>query len=54
MSAGVDEWSIVGINGKRKKNTDWILSRLTAADEERIVEACNEYAGDGYEDDYDY
>lgn len=53
MSAGVDEWSIVGINGKRKKNTDWILNRLTAADEERIVEACNEQSGDGYEDDYE-
>lgn len=54
MSAGVDEWSIVGINGKPKKNTDWILSRLTAADEERIIEACNEYAGDDGCDDYDY
>lgn len=38
----VDEWSIVGINGKRKKNTDWILKRLSAADEERITEACYE------------
>jgi hypothetical protein len=38
----VDEWSIVGINGTAKKNTDWILKRLTAADNERIVEACNE------------
>jgi hypothetical protein len=37
----VDNWEIVGVNGKRKKNTDWILKRLTAADEERIAEACN-------------
>lgn len=36
----VDEWSIVGINGKAKKNTDWILKRLSAADEARINEAC--------------
>lgn len=49
----VDEWSIVGINGKPKKNTDWILSRLTAADEEAIAKACQDYAGDDY-DDYDY
>lgn len=54
MSAGVGEWSIVGINGKRKKNTDWILNRLTAADEERIIEACNEYAVDDYDDYDDY
>lgn len=36
----VDTWEIVGINGKRKKNTDWILNRLSRADEEAITEAC--------------
>jgi hypothetical protein len=51
MSSYVDEWSIVGINGKAKKNTDWIMKRLTAADEERILEACNEFAGEEPDDD---
>lgn len=36
----IDEWSIVGINGKPKKNTDWLLKRLSAADEAEITEAC--------------
>lgn len=40
FSPYVHEWQIVGVNGKRKKNTDWILNRLSAADEAAIVEAC--------------
>lgn len=40
FSPYVDNWQIVGVNGKRKKNTDWISNRLSAADEAAIIEAC--------------
>ena len=40
MSEYVENWQIVGINGKAKKNTDWILKRLSRRDEAAITEAC--------------
>ena len=40
----VSNWKITGINGKPKKNTSWISARLTEADQETILNACEEYA----------
>ena len=44
MSEYVENWQIVGINGKAKKNTDWILKRLSRRDEAAITEACENAA----------
>lgn len=55
MSDYVDEWYIVAIAGRtlrKGEKCDWLYKRIEAAKEEdKIVEACCECAGD-YDDDY--
>lgn len=46
MSEYVDWYEIVGVNGKRKKNTDWIANKITPATDEYITDMCMiEYSG---------
>lgn len=53
MSAYVDEWYIVAINGRAVKKCDWLDRRIAATkgETDRIVEELNEAASEA---DYDY
>jgi hypothetical protein len=51
MSSYCEEWVITHINGRKcKKEPNWLYERIAArkGEEDRIIEACGEYA-----DDYD-
>jgi len=52
---GVEDWEIIEIAGRplrKKESANWIYNRLTANDEQRIIEACSK-AIDDFEPDFD-
>jgi len=55
MSEGVGDWWISEIGGRPVKNADWVIKRMGAAGEQKLIDELNEVSYDiaqheGYED----